>query len=245
LEYVDKELPEALSQKVGTHLSGCVACRNLASQLRAEAEAGDLIKPVSAPGNFAAQVMSRLQTVEARRPARRTSRPLSLYRAGWAAAAFALIALALGYFVSLPPASIDTTGRTERVESQQQAVETAESQQTVPSVEKPVVAQVPVKEQPRQTVVAEAPQPAASEETELTTDEWLETAAYEEEEGNLDEALAAYEAAAEEPQAREVALLGIGRVYEKMGLMAAAIEAYDEALMTSSEDYSSNGRIEG
>nr|NIM06699.1 hypothetical protein [Armatimonadota bacterium]NIO98180.1 hypothetical protein [Armatimonadota bacterium]NIT31905.1 hypothetical protein [Armatimonadota bacterium] len=238
------------------HLSACAGCRQSVAQLQAEADAANLIEIVSPPEDFTVQVMRRVETAEARRPAYRVQRSLSLNRAGWTAAAFAALALALGYFVSLPPTGVREASVTEEVQVVEEKPETPASEMPVNGGQQEV-AELPPAVTPKttppatapSTVIAKAPEPAfpSSEtlEPELTADEWLELAAYEEDEGSLEEALAAYEAAAEEPEAREVALLGVGRVYEKMGFMIAALEAYDEALAVSASDPLSNGRNEG
>jgi len=231
LEYVDEELSERPRAKVESHLGRCEHCRRLVSQLRSEAAVARLIQPVAPPENFTARVIGRLEVMEASRPVRPTGRPLSLAWAGWTAAAFALLVLALGHLANLPGTrSVPRSGFS--VQRSAPALSGAEGS-SVQRVEAPAVA-----EQPGRAAPEQAAKSGAAEEgviAEATADELLETAASAEESGQLEEALADYQAAAEEPEVRQAALFGAGRVYEKMGMAVAAIQAFDEALASEEE----------
>jgi|WetSurMetagenome_2_1015567.scaffolds.fasta_scaffold54649_1 predicted anti-sigma-YlaC factor YlaD len=66
----------------------------------------------------------------------------------------------------------------------------------------------------------------------LTSSELLELGTLQEENGQWEEALANYQAAADDndKETRSDALLAAGRVYEKLGFPIAALEAFDKAL---------------
>ena len=245
LEYLDNELPERLRAKVEVHLAGCAECQGQLAQLREEAQAADLISPIAPPTDFTAKVMQLVQVAEVRRPTRQRARPLSLAQVGWAAAAAAMVLLAIGYF-SHPVNRPGVESGELRVESRPPAVPALEAAPPVVTPQPPTIAVQPApavaQRSTRRAAVRRPERPVtAVAKATPNTQELLTTAAEAEQAGELDEALQSYPAAAADPAGRQEALLGAGRVYEKMGLEFSAIEAYGEALASNQESLTERG----
>jgi tetratricopeptide (TPR) repeat protein len=72
--------------------------------------------------------------------------------------------------------------------------------------------------------------PEVATASTLSGSELLELGALQEENGQLEAALATYQAAAEYKETRADALMATGRIYEELGFPSAALEAFDKAL---------------
>ncbi len=246
--YLEEEMPARVRENIERHLAHCRLCRDLLSDLKEQRKVASLLRPVTAPEDFTARVMSALsgEAQQAARPARLKSRPLSLAQAGWTAAVFAMLALVIGYFAGLPPrpgpgSRVQSPGSRVRIQEPrvQTPVESASVQGSELRVKSPEMQALPNKiasskhslqnkvkppSTGTQPVVQPTPTPA------LTAEEWLQTAQEYEENGQLEEALSAYESAAAESKDKESVFLSIGRVYEKLGLSVPALEAFAEVL---------------
>lgn len=270
-EYLDGELSDRSRQIVQKHVAGCDACRHLLDDYKAQVEVASSIRLLEPPNNFTSNVMSRLELIEARHPARDPVRSFSLAHAGWVAAGFTVLAIALGYWVNNPqgvPVTSTTRPEQPRISNQYVSpptVATETQPPPAPVVEKETTKPAntlaveikPVRNKRNESLYAsnrlrsyitEKPHtalastsksnPVATPDTTVATDPKviLNEAINSENEGRLDEALAAYEAVASNTSDPHTAFLGKygrGRIYEKMGMTVTAVLAYDDALNSS------------
>jgi tetratricopeptide (TPR) repeat protein len=263
-EYVDEQLPAAQKRAVEAHLDSCENCRQLVAKLRAEAAAAQLIQPLTPPADFAARVWQRIEALEAERSGRGARRAFSPARVGWVATALTILIIAAVYFANpvyretvepgrpttITPSSIAketpaVIANKPKPEAIKKAVTMAEAgaaraavgNRHLPAKTVRVVKSAGIREIAKTKPII-TPAPVAAENP-------LEVAAEYEQNGEMEDALIAYQEAADNPQDREAALFGVGRIYERMGLSISAIEAYDAAVFDNGNDAPESGRTEG
>jgi len=260
-EYVDEQLPANQKRAVEAHLDSCADCRQLVVKLRAEAAAAQLIQPLTPPADFAARVLQRIEALEAERSGRAARRAFTPARIGWAATALTLLIIAAAYFANPvyretvepgrpttitpsvtakeKPASIAIKPKPEAIKKEVTMAEAGGARTVAVGPKRParVVKSAGIREIAKTKPII-TPAPVAAENP-------LEVAAEYEQNGEMEDALIAYQEAADNPQDREAALFGVGRIYERMGLSISAIEAYDAAVFDNGNDAPESGRTEG
>jgi len=247
--YLDDELAEPERARLVLHLSDCSVCRRRLAELAAVADAIGPLAHVAPPDGFTAAVLARLapRPVPTRRPR---------WVAAWAAAAVVVIvALALLAIHTRAPVPERVVKKAPPVERKAVAVQAPRvAEQAAP----PRAAVVQQPSPPRRVTVRRpvgtrpAPRPTAASGTSpaelesafdavdgqvlvaYAVSSPLDRGELYEQSGDLENALTAYQAVA--GASPGPALLGVGRIAEKLGDVLTAAEVYERVAFAPWEE---------
>jgi len=244
LVYLDKELDRDARHLVSAHLDSCAACRQLVAELEEGLGWAKRMAPAAPPADFTRKVMARV----AQAPPPHLASPWR-WRQTFVMVGTAAILLALwllpARFSNRPPLSEPAKNAATRPkpvvpaptpDTRIAGLPPAVSRSAAQRVEAPRLAA------PRPAATKTRPQLASTGEASapdelndvfgaqaLAVSNNLQAGAIYEENGLSEEALSAYEKAAQSEK-EPGALLAMGRVYEQMGNLDAAWDAYAQAL---------------